>query len=45
METSQDNVLKARAELERTQKKARLLRGGTVDSVTQEYTLQSTIDG
>jgi cobalt-zinc-cadmium efflux system membrane fusion protein len=45
METSQDNALKAKAELERAQKKARLLRGGSVDTVTQEYTLQSTIEG
>lgn len=45
METAQDNELKAKAELERAQKKARLLRGGTVDTVSQEYTLKAEIDG
>ena len=45
METAQDNALKAKAELERAQKKARLLRGGNVDTVTQEYTLTAPIEG
>lgn len=45
METAQDNALKAKAELERAQKKARLLRGGNVDTVTQEYTLAAPIEG
>jgi cobalt-zinc-cadmium efflux system membrane fusion protein len=45
MEQAQDNFLKSRAEMERAQKKARLLRGGNVDTVTQEYTLNSPIEG
>jgi membrane fusion protein, heavy metal efflux system len=44
-EQAQDNFAKARAELERAQKKARLLKTGTVDQVTQEYTLTAQIDG
>ena len=44
-ETSQDNFGKAKAEFERAKKKAQLFRAGVVDSVTQEYTLQSVIDG
>jgi cobalt-zinc-cadmium efflux system membrane fusion protein len=44
-EQAQDNFLKAKAELERAQKKARLLRSGTVDQVTQEFTLTSPIEG
>jgi cobalt-zinc-cadmium efflux system membrane fusion protein len=44
-EASLDNWQKAKAELSRAQKKAALLRGGGVDSVTQEYTLRAHIDG
>jgi len=44
-ESSLDNFQKAKAELSRAQKKAALLRGGGVDSVTQEYTLRAHIDG
>lgn len=44
-ETALDNWQKAKAELSRAQKKAALLRGGGVDSVTQEYTLRAHIDG
>jgi cobalt-zinc-cadmium efflux system membrane fusion protein len=44
-EQAQDNFAKAKAELERAQKKARLLRSGTVDQVTQEFTLTAPIDG
>jgi cobalt-zinc-cadmium efflux system membrane fusion protein len=44
-ETSLDNWQKAKAELSRAQKKAALLRGGGVDSVSQEYTLRAHIDG
>jgi cobalt-zinc-cadmium efflux system membrane fusion protein len=44
-ETAQDNYGKAKAELERALAKARMLRGGGVDNVTQEYTLKAPIDG
>jgi cobalt-zinc-cadmium efflux system membrane fusion protein len=44
-EVAQDNFLKAKAELERAQKKARLLNAGKVDRVTQELTLVAPIDG
>ncbi len=44
-ESSEDNFGKAKAEFERAKKKAQLLRGGNVDSVTQEYTLTAPIDG
>ena len=44
-EQAQDNFGKAKAELERAQKKARLLKSGTVDRVTQEFTLTAPIDG
>ncbi len=44
-EASQDAFGKARAELERAQQKARLLRNGSVDRSTQEYTLRALIDG
>lgn len=44
-EQAHNNYLKARAEMERAQKKARLLKGGSVDTVTQEFTLKSLIDG
>src|SRR5262249_35714199 len=44
-EAAQDNYMKAKAELVRAQKKAQLLAHGGADSVTQEYTLRSPIDG
>jgi cobalt-zinc-cadmium efflux system membrane fusion protein len=44
-EQAQDNFAKAKAELERAQKKARLLKSGAVDQVTQEFTLTAPIDG
>ncbi len=44
-EQAQDNFSKAKAEVERAQKKARLLKSGTVDQVTQEYTLTAPLDG
>jgi cobalt-zinc-cadmium efflux system membrane fusion protein len=44
-EQAEDNYGKAKAEMERAQKKARLLRSGAVDQVTQEYTLLAPIDG
>jgi cobalt-zinc-cadmium efflux system membrane fusion protein len=36
---------KAKAELERAQQKARLLRTGDLDSITQEFTLRAPIEG
>ena len=45
LEAAQDNYEKARAEFERALEKAVMLRSGSVDSVTQEYTLRSFIDG
>lgn len=45
VEASEDNYRKARAELERARKKQYLLRVGNVDTVTQQYTLPSPIDG
>jgi cobalt-zinc-cadmium efflux system membrane fusion protein len=44
-ETAEDNYRKAKAEKERAYQKAFLLRTGSVDSVTQGYTLTSPIDG
>jgi cobalt-zinc-cadmium efflux system membrane fusion protein len=44
-EAAEDRYRQARAELERAQGKARLLRSGAVDAVTQTYTLASEIDG
>src|SRR5262249_14633320 len=44
-ETAEDNYRKARAEMERARQKASLLRSGSVDRVTQEYTLRSPIHG
>ena len=45
VEASEDRFRQAKAELERAQAKARLLRTGSVDAVTQTYTLASQIDG
>jgi cobalt-zinc-cadmium efflux system membrane fusion protein len=44
-ETSEDNYRKAKAEKERAYQKAFLLRTGSVDAVSQGYTLTSPIDG
>ncbi len=44
-EAAEGTYLNARAELERAQHKARLLRSSGLDSVTQEYILPSPIDG
>lgn len=44
-ETAQDNFGKAKAEMDRARKKARLFRGGSADAVTQEYTLRAPIEG
>jgi membrane fusion protein, heavy metal efflux system len=45
VEAAEDRYRQAKAELERAQAKARLLRSGSVDTVTQTYTLASQIDG
>jgi cobalt-zinc-cadmium efflux system membrane fusion protein len=45
LEASEDNFHKAQAELARAEQKARLLRSGAVDRVTQQYTLTAPIDG
>jgi cobalt-zinc-cadmium efflux system membrane fusion protein len=45
-ETSQDNYRKAKAEMERAQRKAALFRGRvSADDVTQGFTLRAPIDG
>ena len=44
-EMAQDNFGKAKAEMERARQKARLLRSGIADSVTQEFTLRAPIGG
>lgn len=44
-EQAEDAYRKARAELERAKQKARLFRAGSVDTVTQTFTLRSEIDG
>jgi membrane fusion protein, heavy metal efflux system len=45
LEASEDGFRKAKAELERARQKQALLRVGSVDAVTQTYTLPSPIDG
>ncbi|MDP9033443.1 MAG: efflux RND transporter periplasmic adaptor subunit [Myxococcota bacterium] len=45
MEVAEDNWRRAKAEIERARQKAYLFRTGSVDSVTQTYTLSSPIDG
>ncbi len=45
LETAEDTFRRAKAEIERARQKAYLLRTGSVDSVTQTYTLTSPIDG
>jgi cobalt-zinc-cadmium efflux system membrane fusion protein len=44
-EQSEDSFRTAKAEYQRAEKKATLLRSGGVDAVTQEYTLKSYIEG
>jgi cobalt-zinc-cadmium efflux system membrane fusion protein len=44
-EAAEDNWRKTKAEVERASQKAFLLRAGSVDSVTQTFTLTSPIDG
>lgn len=44
-EQAEDAYRKARAELERAQQKARLFRAGSVDVVTQSFTMRAEIDG
>src|SRR5262249_36259474 len=45
LENAEDNYRKAKAEYDRARQKAQLLRSGSVDTVTQEYTLRAPIDG
>jgi cobalt-zinc-cadmium efflux system membrane fusion protein len=45
VEASEDRYRQAKAELERAEAKAKLLRSGSVNTVTQTYTLASQIDG
>jgi cobalt-zinc-cadmium efflux system membrane fusion protein len=45
LETAEDNWRRAKAEIERARQKAYLLRAGSIDTVTQTYTLSSPIDG
>jgi cobalt-zinc-cadmium efflux system membrane fusion protein len=45
VEAAEDRYRQAKAELERAQAKANLLRTGSVNTVTQTYTLASQIDG
>ncbi len=45
VEAARDAWEKARAEFDRARKKAALFRAGTVDNVSQEYTLPAPIDG
>lgn len=44
-EQSEDSYRKAKAELDRARQKARLLRAGSYDAVSQTYTLRAEIDG
>jgi cobalt-zinc-cadmium efflux system membrane fusion protein len=44
-ETAQSVYLNAKAEMERAERKAKLLRNASLDAVTQEYVLPSPIDG
>jgi cobalt-zinc-cadmium efflux system membrane fusion protein len=44
-EAAQDTYGKAKAELERARQKARLLRSGGADAVTQEFVLRAPIEG
>jgi len=45
LEAAEDNYGRAKAELERAEQKARLLRARGVDEVTQEFVLRSPMDG
>jgi cobalt-zinc-cadmium efflux system membrane fusion protein len=45
VEAAEDEWHKAKAELERARQKTSLLRTGSVDAVTQSYTLVSPVDG
>jgi cobalt-zinc-cadmium efflux system membrane fusion protein len=44
-EAAENNYEKARAEMDRARQKARLLKGGSANNVTQEYTLRALIGG
>jgi cobalt-zinc-cadmium efflux system membrane fusion protein len=45
LETAEDNFRKGKAEYDRAKQKTQLLRSGSIDNVTQEYTLRAPIDG
>jgi cobalt-zinc-cadmium efflux system membrane fusion protein len=45
LELAEDNFGKAKAEMERAQRKAHLFRGGGTDAVTQEFILRAPIEG
>jgi membrane fusion protein, heavy metal efflux system len=45
LETAEDNFKKSSAELQRAKQKAKLLRSGSVDRISQEYTLRAPIAG
>jgi membrane fusion protein, heavy metal efflux system len=45
VEAAEDRFNQAKAEMERAQAKANLLRAGSVNTVTQTYTLNSAVDG
>ncbi len=45
LEASTDNYRRAKAEMERAQRKEQLLRVGNVDTVTQRFSLSSPVDG
>jgi cobalt-zinc-cadmium efflux system membrane fusion protein len=44
-ESAEDNYGKAKAEMERARQKARLLRGGSAEGVTQDFVLRAPIEG
>jgi cobalt-zinc-cadmium efflux system membrane fusion protein len=44
-EVAEGNYLKAKAESQRARQKARLLRAGNIDAITQNYVLRALIDG
>jgi cobalt-zinc-cadmium efflux system membrane fusion protein len=44
-ETAEDNYRKAKAELDRARQKAFMFRAGSVDAVSQSFTLRTGIDG
>ena len=45
IEIAEDNYRRARAELDRARQRVELFRAGSIDTVTQSYTIRSMIDG